>query len=125
MSASRAETLKEKRALEKAYEDGFDVIFNYWYGCCAFAHNIYGSHLEVLDGMPDTSKMLTPEFFINPQCPPSAIPTEAAPIGVHSGKMTNAPEKEASAAILVTDHSKVGKHLSAKVEPSKEPAFLT
>ena len=70
------------------------------------------------------SKTLTQEFFINPRCPPGVIPAEAAPIGVHSGEMTNAPEKEASAAILVIDHSKVGEHLSAEVEPSKKPAFL-
>ena len=61
-----AEALKEKRALEEAYKDGFDVIFNYGYGCCAFAHNICGSQPEVPDGMRDTSKPLSLEFFINP-----------------------------------------------------------
>ena len=66
MFAIRAEALKEKRAMEKAYEDGFDVIFNYGYGCCAFAHNICESQPEVLNGMSDTSKPLSPEFFINP-----------------------------------------------------------
>ena len=40
VSAIRAKALKEKRAREEAYKDGFDVIFNYGYGCCAFAHNI-------------------------------------------------------------------------------------
>ena len=43
VSAIRAEAVKEKMALEEAYEDGFDLIFNYGYGCCAFAHNICGS----------------------------------------------------------------------------------
>ena len=42
------------------------MIFNYGYGCCAFAHNICGSQPVVLDGMPDTFKLLSPEFFINP-----------------------------------------------------------
>ena len=65
-SAIRVEALKEKKALEEAYEEGFDVIFNYGYGCCAFAHNICGSQPEVPDGMPDKSKLLSPEFFINP-----------------------------------------------------------
>ena len=37
VSAIRAKALKEKNALEEAYEEGFDVIFNYGYGCCAFA----------------------------------------------------------------------------------------
>ena len=69
VSAIRAEALKEKTALEEAYEEGFDVIFNYGYGRCAFAHNIYGSQPEVPNGMSDTSKPLSPEFFINPRCP--------------------------------------------------------
>ena len=56
VSAIRAEALKEKKAMEEVYEEGFDVIFNYGYGCCAFAHNICESEPEVLDGMLDTSK---------------------------------------------------------------------
>ena len=31
----RAEALKEKKAMEEAYEEGFNVILNYGYGCCA------------------------------------------------------------------------------------------
>ena len=77
MCTIRAEALKEKKALEKAYEEGFDVIFNYGYGCCAFAHNICGNQPEVLDGMPDTSKPLPPGLFINPRCPPGVAPAEA------------------------------------------------
>ena len=38
VSSIRAEALKEKKAMEEAYEECFDVIFNYGYGCCAFAH---------------------------------------------------------------------------------------
>ena len=64
MSAIRAKALKENEALREAYEEGFDVIFNYGYGCCAFAHNICGSQPEVPDGMPDMSKPLYPEFFL-------------------------------------------------------------
>ena len=29
--------------MEEDFDIGFDVIFNYGYGCCAFAHNICGS----------------------------------------------------------------------------------
>ena len=58
------EPLKRKKGLEEAYVEGFDVIFNYRYGCCAFAHNIYGSQPEVPDGMLDTSKSLSSEFFL-------------------------------------------------------------
>ena len=64
MYVIRAETLKENEALMEAYEEGFDVIFNYGYGCCAFAHNICGSLLEVPNGMPDTSKTLSLGFFL-------------------------------------------------------------
>ena len=74
VSAIRVEALKEKKAMEEAYEEGFDVVFNYGYGCCAFAHNICGSQPEVSDGMPDMSKSLSPEFFINPRCPSGTVP---------------------------------------------------
>ena len=49
-----------------------DVIFNYDYGCCAFAHNICGSEPLIPVGTQDTSTPLTPEFFVNPRCPPSS-----------------------------------------------------
>ena len=91
VSSFQAQTLKEKKALNEAYEEGFDMIFNYGYGCCDFAHNIYGSQPVVLDGMPDTSKPLSLEFFINPQCPPGAVPTEDATIDVQSGEAMIAP----------------------------------
>ena len=38
--------------------------------------------------MPNTSKPLPPEFFVNPQCPPGAIPVEAAvapKVGISEG----------------------------------------
>ena len=49
----------QAQALEEAYEEGFDVIFNYGYGYCAFTHNICGSQPVVPDGMPDMSKTLS------------------------------------------------------------------
>ena len=55
VSALQAQALKEKKALEEAYEEGFDVIFNYGYSCCACAHNICGSQPMDPDGMLDTS----------------------------------------------------------------------
>ena len=73
--------------------------------------------------MSDTSKSLTLEFFINPRCPPGSVLVEVALVSVRYGEMTDAPEEEVLAAVLETDHSKVGEHLSAEVEPSKEPAF--
>ena len=68
----RAEAAKEKKAMEEAFDSGFNVIFNYGYGCCAFTHDICGSEPMISDGMPDTSKPLPPKFFINPRCPLSA-----------------------------------------------------
>ena len=74
LSAFLAKASKEKKALEEAFDAGFDVIFNYGYGCCAFAHNICRSEPLIPDGMSDTSKPLPLEFFINPRCPPGAAP---------------------------------------------------
>ena len=39
----QAEAFKEKKALEAEFDACFEVIFNYSYDCCAFAHNIYGN----------------------------------------------------------------------------------
>ena len=66
LNTSKPLSLKEKKVLEEAYEEGFDVIFNYGYGCCAFTHNIYGSQPVVPDGMPNMSRSLSLEFFMNP-----------------------------------------------------------
>ena len=93
MSALKEWALKEKKSLEEAYDEGFDVIFNYGYGRCAFAHNICGSQPVVPDGMPYTSKSLPLEFFINPRCPPSTVSGEAV-------------------AVLEVGISDVGEHLS-------------
>ena len=76
LSAFRAKVSKERKASEEAFDAGFDVIFNYGYGCCAFAHNICGSKPGIPDGMPDTSNPLHTEF-INPRCPSSVVPVEA------------------------------------------------
>ena len=65
LSAFPAEASKEKKALEVAFDAGFDVIFNYSYGCCAFAYNICGSKPQILTGMPDTSKSLPLKFFFS------------------------------------------------------------
>ena len=45
--------------------------------------------------------------------PPGAVLAQAASIHVRLGEMTNALEREAPAAVLEMDHSKVGEHLSA------------
>ena len=88
------------------------MIFNYGYGSCAFTHNICGSQPVVPDGMPDTSKTLSPEFFINPRCSPSDVPTEASTIDVRSGEAMIASERDVPAAVLEADISEAGEHLS-------------
>ena len=94
------------------------------YGCCAFEHNICGSHPEVRDGMPDTYKPLSLEFFINPRCTLGVVPTEAASTDVHPDEVTNAPEMEAPVVVLETDNSKASEHLSTtEVRSGKEPTF--
>ena len=101
------------------------MIFNYGYGCCALAHNIYGSQPVVPDGMPDTSKPLTLEFFINPRCPLGVVPVEAVTINVRPSEAMIAPEREIPATVLEMDISEVGEHLSTtEVGPSHEPDFF-
>ena len=125
ISAIWIEALRENEALREAYEGGLDVIFNYGYGCCAFTHDIRGSHPKVPDGMPDTSNLLSPKFFINPRCPLGGVPIEAASTDAHPNEVTNVPEREAPVSILEMDNSKAGEPLSvAEVGSGKEPVVL-
>ena len=78
----------------------------------------------VPNGMPNTSKPLPPEFFINSRCPPGVVPAEAATIDVCPGEAMIAPEREVPAAVLETDISDAGEHLSAsEVGLGNEPDF--
>ena len=71
-AAFREKGFAERSALEAEFDVSNDVIFNYGYDCCAFAHDIRGSKPKIPLGMPDTSTPLTPEFFVNPLCPPGS-----------------------------------------------------
>ena len=71
-AAFREKSSAERSALEAEFEVSSDVIFNYGYGCCAYAHDIRESKPKIPLGMPDTSTPLTPEFFVNPRCPPGS-----------------------------------------------------
>ena len=102
------------------------MIFNYGYGCCAFAHNICGSQPVVPDGMSNTSKSLSPEFFINPRCPLGVALTEAVTIDVCLGEAMIRSEREVPVAILEADISEAGEHLSAaEVGLGNEPDSFT
>ena len=61
----------DRETMEAEFDSSGDALFNYGYGCCVFTHNICGSKPQILDGMPDPSILLTPEFFANPRCPQS------------------------------------------------------
>ena len=63
----------KKSALEVEFDASSDVIFDYGYGCCAFAHDIRGSKPMISARIPDTSTPLPPEFFVNPRCPLSSL----------------------------------------------------
>ena len=74
--------------------------------------------------MSDTSKPLSPKFFINPRCPPGTVPTEAASTDVLLDEETNAAEREDPVVVLETGNSKAGEHSSAaEVGSGKEPTF--
>ena len=71
-AAFRERSFSERLALEAEFDASSDVIFNYGYGCCAFAHDICGSKPKIPPGMLDTSTPLTPKFFVNPRCSPGS-----------------------------------------------------
>ena len=71
-SAFQERTSTENTAMGAEFDARSDVIFNYNYGYCTFAHNICESEPLIPIRMPDTSTPLTPEFFMNPRCPPSS-----------------------------------------------------
>ena len=65
--------------MEAEFDASGDTLFNYGYGCCGFTHNICESKPQIPDGMLDPLVLLTPEFFANPQCPPSTSSATPAP----------------------------------------------
>ena len=74
LSAFQVEASKKKKAMEEEFHVGFEVIFNYGYGCCAFAHNICGIKPRIPARIHDTSKSLPPEFFLSNLDPPRVLP---------------------------------------------------
>ena len=59
-AAFREKSSMEKSVLEAEFDASSDVIFNYGYGCCAFAHDIRGSKTMIPTEMPNTSMPLLP-----------------------------------------------------------------
>ena len=125
MSAIRKKTLKEKKALEEAYEESFDVIFNYGYAV-VLLHIIFAKvNSKFWTGCLTRLSYYLRSFFINPRCPLGAIPVVAASIDVRPGEVMNVPKREAPAAILETDHNEEDEHLSTvEVGPGNELVFF-
>ena len=63
LAAFQAKATVKRKVMEEEFDKSTDVIFNYGYGCCAFAHNICGSKPMIPAGMPDMSKPLLLKFF--------------------------------------------------------------
>ena len=73
LSTFQAKATMERKAMEEEFNVSSDVIFDYGYGCCDFAHNICGSKPMIPVGMLDTSKPLPPEFFYQSPMPPKCF----------------------------------------------------
>ena len=101
--------------MEEEFDASSDVIFNYGYGCCAFAHDICGSKPMILAGMPDTSEPLPPEFFINPRCPPSASSNPPAAATIRE-------EPPASSPLAVVDGTDIPEPL-VRMDGEPDVAF--
>ena len=82
VSSLKSQAGKDKEAIKEDYQKALEVIFAYDYGCCMFRHNISRIQPKVLDGMPDSSNPLPPEFFPNPKCPPIPAVVETAVVEV-------------------------------------------
>ena len=76
-AAFREKVVANRETMEAEFDASDDTLLNYSYGCCVFTHNIRGSKPQIPDGISDPLVPLTPEFFANPRCPPSA--SAAAP----------------------------------------------
>ena len=105
-AAFREKATAEKEILEAAFDSSSDTLFNYGYGCCAFAHNICGSKTEIPEGMPNSSVPLTVDFFANPCCPPSASVAASTldPVVVSEGdRSVNSPSAAGVEVVLPTE----------------------
>ena len=80
-----------RKVMEEEFDVSSNVIFNYGYGCCAFAHDICGSKPTIPVGMSDTSEPLPQEFFFNPRCPPSASSDPSAADSVREEPLALSP----------------------------------
>ena len=86
--------------MEEDYKKALEQIFSYCYGCCAFKHNICGDLPRILDGMPNSTDPLPPEFFVNPGCPPTLTAIKAKAAEVHLGEVAKDPVED----VVIEEH---------------------
>ena len=102
----REKAVADREMMEAAFDSSGNTLFNYGYGCCAFAHNICGRKLEIMDGMPNPSIPLTADFFANPRCPPGALAAASSldPVVVSGeDRSTNSPTATGEEVALSTE----------------------
>ena len=86
--------------MEEEYQKALEVIFTYGYRCCVFKHNICGDCPKVLEGMPNSTDPLPPEFFVGLRCPPTQAVVEATTIKVPLNKEAKEPVE----IVIAEDH---------------------
>ena len=100
VSSLQFQASKDKLAMEEDYEKALELIFVYGYGCCMFKHNICDDQPKVPNAMHDSSYPLSPEFFMNPRCPPVLAATKATTAEVDQNEVARwAKEPERIAPI--------------------------
>ena len=87
----QAKVTKEMKEMEEEFNASSNVIFNYGYDCCAFAHKICGREPMIPVGMTDTMKSLPPEFFIYPRCPASASSDPPTAVAIRKEPSAKSP----------------------------------
>ena len=105
-AAFREKVTTEREMMEAAFDSSGDTLFNYGYGCCAFAHNIRGSKPEIPDDMPNPSVPLTADFFANPRCSLGASATASSldPVVDSEGdRSANSPSAAGEEVVLPTE----------------------
>ena len=96
----------DREMMEAAFDSSGDTLFNYGYGFCAFAHNIYEIKPKIPEGMLNPSVPLTADFLANPRCPPGTLAAASSLDHiVVSGedRSTNSPSATGEGVVLPTE----------------------
>ena len=105
-AAFREKAAADREMMEATFDSRGDTLFNYGYGCCAFAHNICGSKLEIPKGMLNPSIPLTADFFANPRCPPGSLAAASSLVPVvvsGEDRSANSPSAAGEEVALPTE----------------------